>query len=697
MLEDIKLGWKIGGGFCIVLILFIIVGSMTIINLNRVKNVTNILANQNLPSVNISSQIERRNYKYYMLTQAYLASGDKELLKLINLEIKEIKKELASAELMGKTSAALNSLQETVMSINNMVHEYAEVLTLLADLTAGLDADRRKANDASRGYAASAEDFLRIQFGAMAGEISVGVSAQKLEARLQNIRDAKALCAQGFNLDKVGMRAQLTKNSKVVADSKVLFKNIKELINGLRERARQKNHIKMLDVCERNAAISESAYEQFALNWSQLEAEAKKVEVLSNKILVLIQKNSEQNIQAIMESSNDSVKSLAETAGVLILALSLAIFLGIVIVVLLVRNINKPVNALINYSMPITKGDLSQQLTIKGKDEFGLLGKAFNEIVKSMILIVSQVRNSAVNVASSAERMSATCEEMNASSQEVSLGVMRVSKGAETQAKNIENTCSTMGKASESITQMVSNAQIANKSVSEVSNLALAGKEVADVAVIKIELLAGTVTDTAKIIEHLGEISHQIGEITDTINTIADQTNLLALNAAIEAARAGEAGRGFAVVAEEVRKLAEGSAISVRKIGGLIKSIQSETNRAVDSMKISTEEVQGYKLQVNNLSEVLSNISMAAQSSSGITAQIVEFGQQIISQVSQVLQSLEEVSLIAQQSAETSQEVTSNTQQQTASMQEMASSSQQLAILSTNLTDLTSKFKLNKS
>jgi len=251
-----------------------------------------------------------------------------------------------------------------------------------------------------------------------------------------------------------------------------------------------------------------------------------------------------------------------------------------------------------------------------------------------------------------------------------------------------------MEKASNNIKQMVENAQTASNTVKEASNTASSGKEAADIAVVKIEQLTDAVNETAGVIQKLGQMSQQIGEITVTITSIADQTNLLALNAAIEAARAGEAGRGFAVVAEEVRKLAEGSAEAVRKIGGLIRSIQTETTRAVNSIDVSSKEVQEGKSQVIKISDVLSGINVAAKSAAGVTNAIVEFGQQIIREVEEVVKGLNEVVSIARESAATAQEVTASTEEQTASMEEMSASAQELERLSMDLLGSVSKFKL---
>ena len=99
------------------------------------------------------------------------------------------------------------------------------------------------------------------------------------------------------------------------------------------------------------------------------------------------------------------------------------------------------------------------------------------------------------------------------------------------------------------------------------------------------------IQETSKRIKRLGESSQEIGEIVQLISDITEQTNVLALNAAIQAASAGEAGRGFTVVAEEVQRLAERSGEATKHIGAIVKSIQRDTQDAVEAMERSTQGV----------------------------------------------------------------------------------------------------------
>ncbi len=396
-----------------------------------------------------------------------------------------------------------------------------------------------------------------------------------------------------------------------------------------------------------------------------------------------------------------TAKPIIEAGKRLKLTLSIVlVFVGIGAVIfgyIFARGLTMPLIRLGDFANSIaTTADLTKRIEVPVKDEVGKLADSFNNLINSLHNIVSQVRLSADKLASSSQEMSSSTEQINATTQEVSSAISQLSNGAVIQVSRAEETFVIMEKSAISLKQVVVNAQVTSQAIEKTSKQSEKGRIAATEATEKIERLTLTVLDTSKVIGDLGKMSEQIGEITQTITSIADQTNLLALNAAIEAARAGEAGRGFAVVAEEVRKLAEGSAEAVRKIEGLIRSIQSETNRAVSSIEASTKEVQEGKLQVSKISEVLIEINKAAQGATILAKQIALAGEDRMNEIDKVVKSINEIATVTKESSATTQEVTSSVEEQTASMQEMSISAQELARLAIELKDLVGKFKLKE-
>lgn len=266
-------------------------------------------------------------------------------------------------------------------------------------------------------------------------------------------------------------------------------------------------------------------------------------------------------------------------------------------------------------------------------------------------------------------RLNRTLSDVKESSQTVRDGADQMTNDASVILEAVRDQSNKIREASSSVNSIADSVQavaFAAEQSSEVAemqrNVTEQGREAVKNTIAAMNAIREQIQNTAKRIKRVGESAQEIDEIIELISDTTEQTNVLAMNASIQAAAAGEAGRGFRAVATEVQRLAERSDQSLRKIVGLIRTMQSETQNAVSAMEASTQEVVNGAQTTSRAGEALTKIEEVSSELNGLIAAITEATQQQTNEAKVITDSMSDILQISTSTARGVEQTTTGIQ-----------------------------------
>ncbi|MCB8931909.1 MAG: hypothetical protein H6534_00545 [Chthonomonadaceae bacterium] len=322
-------------------------------------------------------------------------------------------------------------------------------------------------------------------------------------------------------------------------------------------------------------------------------------------------------------------------------------------------------------------------------DEMGAMAESFNQgtqalsqMVDRTMSVAHEVSELSYQLVSAARESSDVAEQVSQHANAVADNVTQeyrslteadeslsqIASAAHEVAIGAEQTATSAGRGFEQIqsvssvsSRLMEKIQRVDNSATEAAVLSNRTSEVLQGARDAMASIREETTLAADEVRSLSQMSETIGRIVRTIEDIAEQTNLLALNAAIEAARAGEHGRGFAVVAEEVRKLAERSAIATSEIQDIIGQAQERTTRAARVVERTGESVDTGAGQCLEAFASVRQILESVQTIAGEAKDSVQEAQLIRKLMESAFDEMQQIASVAEQSSAASEQMSAAT------------------------------------
>lgn len=398
-------------------------------------------------------------------------------------------------------------------------------------------------------------------------------------------------------------------------------------------------------------------------------------------------KTIDKNGKEIIDRGQDSLMLVVALSGT-------AVIMSVVIAFVLSNEISGKIKLIKERMGLIADGRLNvEPIEIAGRDELAELAVATNTMHEQLTAIVVNILDSSEQLAGHSQELTQSANEVKIGSEQVALTMQELATGSEAQASNASALANVMETFNEEFKAVNENSLIVAEASRKVIDQSNESEELMDLSSQQMDKIETIMKQAVSKMQSLEFQTQEITTLVRLIQNIADQTNLLALNAAIEAARAGEHGRGFAVVADEVRKLSEQVAVSVKDITGFVGKIQSESRDVSVSLEQGYTEVKAGSEQIqrttdvlnemeDSLNEMIQNILLVSDKMSDLTANTASMSVAI-----------EEIASISQESAAGVEETSAASQQINSSMEEVSINSEQISGLAEMLHAIVNHFK----
>ncbi len=730
--NNLRMGTKLLFAFLgLVILLGGVLGGLGYYNLQNVNNVLREITDQRVPSVQNSTAVERYALRTILDEKKYLLSAndtrvDKAAFqKSAMTNIDEIIKALDAVDAVA-TQYKDQDLLAKSKEVRTVTLQYKDLYNqgvAKLDENAGLVTTMVE-------NGTTVTDLAKAFFNEKTGKtdevslaqipILVDIWDTALQTRLNQNKyilyhDAKYFTALEEGIKKLDTRyADLKKITSVSAD------------------------LQKIDEAQKATAN----YYAAAQSWVKTDNELTSILAEMNTIGLKVQENAmaaeDSGWVATTATKEKSAQVVSSALTITMVAVGLAILLGLLLGIFISRSITGPLGIAVNAARALSVGDMARDLSEKEKDkarlrkdEIGDIGKALDQLINymqgmgaaatsianndlsvsitpksekdelgnafaRMIVglrkVIGQVSDSANSVASAASQLAKASEQSGEATNQIAITIQQVAKGTAEQTEGVTKTAGSMEQMSRAIDGVAKGAQEQATAVTQASQVASRISQ----SIEQVATNAQAVTrDSAEAARYSRDGAKTVRETINGMEAIRSKVGLSARKVEEMGTRSEEIGaivETIEDIASQTNLLALNAAIEAARAGEQGKGfavVADEVRKLAERSSLATKEIAGL---IKGIQKTVSEAVSAMKESAGevetgvakansageVLNNILEAAESVFKQAEEAGQAAAKVRTAASELVNAVDSVSSVIEENTAATEEMAANSTEL-------------------
>ncbi|MBE5934238.1 MAG: hypothetical protein E7262_00415 [Lachnospiraceae bacterium] len=395
-------------------------------------------------------------------------------------------------------------------------------------------------------------------------------------------------------------------------------------------------------------------------------------------------------VSADVQSRKASMNNVISITGISVVCLVIA---SIVLAVIIASRFTSAIKAGVNNIEKVATGELKVNFTndvLKRQDELGVMNNSLFVLVRELRTMIKKSIEEVDGLQDSAQHLDDTAQKTKESIDTVNKVVGVMTETAEVQYKTSNKVSKNIVVLNEMLNatyeEIVKLNNIKNGMQLEGSNV----KNIVEELLYINETLNNVILALNQQIEKTNVSANQIRRFAEQISSFADETELLSINASIEAVRVGEQGKGFGIVANQIKQLADQSALVSKSIADEIKYLLRGSNKTMRNMEEVNEVIGRMNNSIDVTEEIFKNINGGIDVMSGNVEHIKEKIKVMGETSEEIIEVVDELKDAANKNKQTA----SDTSQVTDCMTDLFYEASEIKKVSQKLSDTMNVFKL---